>query len=150
MRRPIKLLAASAAVLIIAVGAWFIVPRISGHADPQQSQTANSNGGRGSQAAAAKGPVPVMAGKAASQTIPIIVRGIGNVAAFNEVAIKSRVDGNITKIFYREGQFVRIGDPLIQIDPRPTRRRSIRLTASRAKTKPPWPTLSATWPAMRR
>ncbi|MBV9827821.1 MAG: efflux RND transporter periplasmic adaptor subunit [Alphaproteobacteria bacterium] len=119
MRRPIKLLAAVAAVLIIAVAAWFIVPWMTGRSDSQQSQTGNSTGGNSSQAAAAKGPVPVMAAKAGSQNIPIIVRGIGNVAAFNEVAVKSRVDGNITKIFYREGQFVRIGDPLIQIDPRP-------------------------------
>lgn len=51
--------------------------------------------------------------------VPIIRRGIGQVQAFNTDAIKSRVDGNIMVVAYREGQHVRQGDLLVQIDPRP-------------------------------
>lgn len=49
----------------------------------------------------------------------IIRRGIGQVQAFNTDAIKSRVDGNIIVVAYNEGQHVKAGDLLVQIDPRP-------------------------------
>jgi len=47
------------------------------------------------------------------------LNAIGTVQAFNMVTIKSRVDGQIVKIAFAEGQDVKAGDPLIQIDPRP-------------------------------
>jgi len=73
----------------------------------------------------AKGPppaapaVPVIAGTAAAQNVPVYVRGIGTVQAFQTVTVRSRVDGNITKVLFTEGQEVKTGDPLFQIDPRP-------------------------------
>jgi membrane fusion protein, multidrug efflux system len=65
------------------------------------------------------GPVPVFAAKAEGRDVPIILRGIGAVQAFNTVTVKSRVDGNIIEVAYKEGQFVHRGDLLIQLDPRP-------------------------------
>src|SRR5690242_16836235 len=62
--------------------------------------------------------VPVTAGVVASQNIPIFLSGIGTVQAYNMVAVKSRVDGQIVKIDFKEGQEVKAGDPLFQIDPR--------------------------------
>jgi multidrug efflux system membrane fusion protein len=47
------------------------------------------------------------------------LHGIGTVQAYNSVAIKSRVDGQIVKIDFKEGQEVTKGEPLIEIDPRP-------------------------------
>jgi membrane fusion protein, multidrug efflux system len=44
---------------------------------------------------------------------------LGNVTAFNTVTVRSRVDGQIVKINFTEGQYVKEGDPLIEIDPRP-------------------------------
>ena len=64
-------------------------------------------------------PVPVLAVDAKAENVPIILRGLGTVTAFNSVALRSRVEGNITKVNFREGQVVRAGDLLIQIDPRP-------------------------------
>ena len=49
----------------------------------------------------------------------MFLHGIGTVQAYNMVAIKSRVDGQIVKIDFKEGQDVKAGDPLFQIDPRP-------------------------------
>jgi membrane fusion protein, multidrug efflux system len=74
---------------------------------------------------ATKGPplaapaVPVVAGTAAVQDVPVYVRGLGTVQAFQTVTVRSRVDGNITKVLFTEGQDVKTGDPLFQIDPRP-------------------------------
>jgi multidrug efflux system membrane fusion protein len=50
--------------------------------------------------------------------VPVYVRGIGQVQPSNIVQIKSRVDGQIDKILFIEGQQVQAGDPLIEIDPR--------------------------------
>jgi membrane fusion protein, multidrug efflux system len=63
--------------------------------------------------------VPVVAGTAATQNVPVYVRGLGTVQAFQTVTMRSRVDGNITKVLFTEGQDVKAGDPLFQIDPRP-------------------------------
>jgi membrane fusion protein, multidrug efflux system len=72
--------------------------------------------------AAAQAPspaIPVTAGTVAAQDVPILLHGIGTAQAYNMVAVKSRVDGQIIKIEFKEGQEVKQGDPLIQIDPRP-------------------------------
>src|SRR5215472_13115239 len=74
------------------------------------------------QPASAQAPapgIPVTAGTVAAQDVPIFLHGIGTVQAYNSVAIKSRVDGQIVKIDFKEGQEVKQSDPLIQIDPRP-------------------------------
>jgi multidrug efflux system membrane fusion protein len=56
---------------------------------------------------------------AQSGEMPVSVRGLGTVDPFNSVAIKSRVDGAIIAIHFEEGQTVKPGDPLFEIDPRP-------------------------------
>ena len=73
-------------------------------------------------AAAAQTPVPgvpVTAGTVAAQDVPVFLNGIGTVQAYNMVAIKSRVDGQIVKVDFKEGQDIKTGDPLFQVDPRP-------------------------------
>jgi membrane fusion protein, multidrug efflux system len=63
--------------------------------------------------------IPVVAGTAETRNVPVYVRGIGTVQAFQMVTVRTRVDGNITKVLFTEGQEVKTGDPLFQIDPRP-------------------------------
>jgi multidrug efflux system membrane fusion protein len=63
--------------------------------------------------------VPVTAGTATARDMPVYVRGLGNVQAFNSVTVKSRVDGAIVKVDFAEGQEVKAGDILFEIDPRP-------------------------------
>jgi multidrug efflux system membrane fusion protein len=63
--------------------------------------------------------VPVVAGAAQAQNVPVYVRGLGTVQAFQTVTVRTRVDGQITKVLFTEGQEVKTGDPLFQIDPRP-------------------------------
>jgi membrane fusion protein, multidrug efflux system len=70
-------------------------------------------------AAQTAGPViPVTAGTAVTEDVPVFLHGIGTVQAYNSVSIKSRVDGQIVKIDFKEGQDVKEGDLLFQIDPR--------------------------------
>jgi multidrug efflux system membrane fusion protein len=64
-------------------------------------------------------PVPVTAGTVIARDVPVFLNGIGTVQAYNTVAVQSRADGQIVKIAFHEGQEVKAGDPLVQIDPRP-------------------------------
>jgi multidrug efflux system membrane fusion protein len=62
-------------------------------------------------------PVQVAAVKRAD--VPVVLRNIGAVQAFQSVLVRARVDGTLDKIFFTEGQDVKPGDKLAQIDPRP-------------------------------
>jgi len=64
-------------------------------------------------------PVPVVTDIASTKDMPVLVRGIGTVQAYEAVAVKTRVDGQIVKVTFTEGQFVKAGDLLFQIDPAP-------------------------------
>jgi multidrug efflux system membrane fusion protein len=69
--------------------------------------------------ASAPAAVPVEVSAAESRDLPIYLRGLGTVQAFNTVLVRSRVDGEITRIAFQEGQTVREGDILAIIDQRP-------------------------------
>jgi len=65
------------------------------------------------------GPVPVVVATAQKGDLPVYLIGLGSVTAFNTVTVRSRVDGQIVKVNFTEGQFVHEGDALMEIDPRP-------------------------------
>lgn len=73
------------------------------------------------QKAQAAGPrsVSVAVATVQKQDVPVFLSGLGSVTAFNTANIKSRVDGQIMKVNFVEGQFVHEGDLLIEIDARP-------------------------------
>jgi membrane fusion protein, multidrug efflux system len=64
-------------------------------------------------------PVPVVAAKVTGHDVPIYLRGVGTVIAYNSVVVRSQITGQITKITFRQGQTVQKGDLLAQIDPSP-------------------------------
>src|SRR5215475_14905430 len=80
-----------------------------------------SSGDPKQQKAHAAGPhsVSVAVAPVQKQDVPVYLSGLGSVTAFNTANIKSRVDGQIMKVNFREGQDVREGELLIQIDSRP-------------------------------
>src|SRR6202171_2577497 len=82
-------------------------------------------------APAATPPVPVVAGKVTSQDVPIYLRGIGTVIAYNTDIVRSQIQGQLTRIAFTEGQTVRTGDMLAQIDPRPYQAQLDQMTATR-------------------
>src|SRR5216683_1408892 len=63
--------------------------------------------------------IPVTGGTVAVADVPVFLNAIGTVQAYNMVTIKSRVDGQIVRVDFTEGQEVKVGAPLLQIDPRP-------------------------------
>src|SRR6516225_5134366 len=77
---------------------------------------------RGQKNAKASGPppaVPVGVASVQQRDFPVFLTGLGSVQAFNTVALKTRIDGQITRVNFVEGQEVKQGELLIQIDPRP-------------------------------
>jgi multidrug efflux system membrane fusion protein len=81
------------------------------------SQSAQNAGGAAHNGAGA--PVPVSMAPVLRQDVPIILTGLGTVQAYNTVTLKTRVDGQIMSVNFREGQNVRKGQVLAVIDPRP-------------------------------
>src|SRR4029077_9474686 len=63
--------------------------------------------------------VPVVTGIVRSSDVPIYLRGVGTVIAYNNVVVRSQITGQIIKIPFTEGQTVKKGDLLAEIDPRP-------------------------------
>lgn len=78
-------------------------------------------------------PIPVSIGVSRSEPVKIYLTGIGTVQAYNTVAVKSRVDGEIMQVLFQEGQDVKAGDPLAIIDPRPFQAQLAQQRAARAK-----------------
>ena len=77
--------------------------------------------------------IPVTAGTVAVADVPVYLHGIGTVQAYNMVVVKTRVDGQIVKVDFKEGQEVKEGDPLFQIDPRPYQAALEQAEANRQK-----------------
>lgn len=70
--------------------------------------------------ASAQAPaIPVTAASTARQDVPTLLRNIGAVQAYQSVLVRARVDGTLDRYFFTEGQDVKRGDKLAQIDPRP-------------------------------
>jgi len=100
---------------VVSYAAW----RASQTATAAQRQQAGGGGGGGRARRAGLGPTPVVVTKAARSSIPVYLNGLGNVTAYYTVTIKSRVDGQLMKVDFNEGDFVKAGDVLVEIDPRP-------------------------------
>jgi len=63
--------------------------------------------------------IPVQTAPAARRDVPLWIEGLGTVAAWQTVTVRTQVDGRLDKVLFREGQRVKKGQSLAQIDPRP-------------------------------
>ncbi|MBS0581198.1 MAG: MdtA/MuxA family multidrug efflux RND transporter periplasmic adaptor subunit [Proteobacteria bacterium] len=91
------------ALLALALLAWLLTPKAT-----------KAPGGR-----FGGGPMPIVSAQARAGDMPITLIGLGAVTPIATVTVQSQVSGQITQVLFREGQNVRPGDPLFQIDPRP-------------------------------
>src|ERR1700682_1134044 len=100
-------------VIVVLAGGGYFYYRSRALAESKAAPA--PGGGRGASA----GTVSVAVAPALKQNVPYYLSGLGTVTAFNTVTVKSRVDGQLEKVNFTEGQFVREGDLLAEIDPRP-------------------------------
>lgn len=102
-----------AAIVLLLFG-WWTCHRSGSTADAQTSGRNTRNG-----PGAGGGTVPVVAAKVEQKDVPIYLDGLGTVQAFNTVTVHPRVDGELVKVLFTEGQDVKTGDLLAEIDPHP-------------------------------
>jgi multidrug efflux system membrane fusion protein len=98
-------------ILTLLVAGGFLMVRARSRAAAAAAAAAAS--------AMANRVIPVITADVAQRDVPVWLEGLGNVAAFYTVTVKTQVDGRIDKVFFKEGQRVKQGDLLVQIDPRP-------------------------------
>jgi multidrug efflux system membrane fusion protein len=108
--------------IIAVLGFWYF--RGGKASTEAQSPAGAGPGGQAKGAGGRGGPggpftVPVVVATAQRGDLPVYFNGLGTVTAFNTVTVRSRVDGQIMKINFTEGQMVQQGDALVEIDPRP-------------------------------
>src|SRR6266700_3172507 len=100
-------------IAALAAAGYFGWQRFHG-TNPTAADTAQKS------AASARGAaVPVTVAPVTKADFPVYLGGLGTVQGFNTVLVRTRVDGQIDKIAFKEGQLVNQGDLLVQIDPRP-------------------------------
>ena len=100
---------------------WLVVlaAAIGGAVFYFRTSAANSASNASGQQTMPSGPPSVGVIAVEKRDIPYYLTGLGNVTAFNSVTVKSRVDGELLHVYFREGQFVKQADKLAEIDPRP-------------------------------
>ena len=95
------------------------IPTTAGGGGGRGGRGGGGGGGRGGRGGAQLGPVPVVVSKVSRSSIPVFLNGIGNVTPYYSVTVKSRVDGQLMKVDFNEGDFVKEGQVLAEIDQRP-------------------------------
>jgi len=105
-------------VLAIAAGGYWYYR--SSHNKSQDAAAAPGGGGKSRGAGGAGNySVPVVVATAQSGDLPVYFNGLGTVTPLNTVTVRSRVDGQLINVSFKEGQFVQQGELLAEIDPRP-------------------------------
>ncbi|MEH2473670.1 multidrug efflux system membrane fusion protein [Nitrobacteraceae bacterium AZCC 2161] len=113
-----KIIVTTAILTVVLAGGGFLYFKRSQHS-PQATAVEPSPA------------VPVIAAAVTSKNVPIYLRGIGTVIAYNTDIVRSQIQGQLTQITFTEGQTVKAGDLLAQIDPRPYQAQIEQLTANR-------------------
>ncbi len=110
-------------VSAVAVAGYFGWQRFYGQEVTARAENAQKS-------AARRPAVPVTLAPVEKADFPVFLTGLGTVQGFNTVQVRTRVDGQIDKIAFQEGQLVNQGDLLVEVDPRP-----FQATLDQAKAK---------------
>lgn len=81
-------------------------------------ETAAAAAGKSGRRAGLDGPIPVLLADVSRRDVPIYLDGLGTVQAFNTVTVRPQVSGQLVSVAFQEGQTVKAGELLAQIDPR--------------------------------
>jgi len=101
---------------------WFLIVAavaLAGYSGWQRFYASGAARNQAAQASAKAQAIPVSVASVQKIDFPIYLTGLGTVQGFNTVQVRTRVDGQIDKIAFIEGQIVKQGDLLAEIDPRP-------------------------------
>ena len=112
-RSPLRTLVWLVVLALVGAAAYFYWPKIAQLMPQTQAPAAKATKGRGA------GLIPVTTAPAEKGGIGVYFTGLGVVTPLYTVTIKSRVDGQLMSINYKEGDLVKQGDSLLEIDPRP-------------------------------
>ncbi len=123
------------AIVLLGGGVW--AWRHKPVAGGEQAKIDQVKTDQGKDAASGKAPgappVPVTLATVEKADFPVYLNGLGTVQGFNTVVVRTRVDGQIDRIAFKEGQLVNAGDALAQIDPRPFQAALDQAKAKRAQ-----------------
>src|SRR4051794_6564924 len=97
------------------------------------SSSCNRKQAPGGMAAAMMAPAPVRAVRAIASDVPLTATAVGNVEAITTVDVKSRIAGQVLRVYFQEGQNVTAGQLLFEIDPEPLQRQLAQLRADLVK-----------------
>jgi len=113
------------AVVVIAIILLivFLRSRAAGNAKEAQSAAASAR----------NRAVPVAVAPVVARDVPVYLDGLGNVNALNTVTVKTRIDGQLLRFNFQEGQVVRAGDEIALIDPAPSEAQLAQAEANRFK-----------------
>ncbi|NHV27916.1 MdtA/MuxA family multidrug efflux RND transporter periplasmic adaptor subunit [Burkholderia sp. D-99] len=126
-RRPRRTLMAGALAVVVIGGLlwwhpWNRTPAAGSAATGAGASAASGAGGhrgRGGPAAMANVPQPVQVATATQGEMPIVLSALGTVTPLANVTVKTQLSGYLQSVSFQEGQIVKKGDVLAQIDPRP-------------------------------
>jgi membrane fusion protein, multidrug efflux system len=104
--------------IIVVVAGLSLYAYKQSHSQQSGANAMSGAGGGRRGGGQGQGVIPVSVATAKTEDVPIYLDGLGSVEAFNTVTVKSRVDGPITAINFKEGQDVKTGQLLAEIDPR--------------------------------
>jgi membrane fusion protein, multidrug efflux system len=121
-----------------------VVLLLHGCANPATTDAVDSSGGGnkkggrgrgGRRSLDAGGPAPVVVAKVTQKDVPISVAAVGNVEAYSTISVLPQVGGQLTDVFFKEGDIVKRGQKMFTIDPRPLQAQLQQNIANLAKDK---------------
>ena len=113
IQKPLRALAAFAFILFAFIA-------LQGCGDKTVSADKGPGSGKGGRGRGGEtGPVPVIVAMVGEKTVPINIDVIGNVEAYSTITVKAQISGQLTKVSFQEGDFVKKDDLLFTIDSRP-------------------------------
>jgi multidrug efflux system membrane fusion protein len=107
------------AVVIIVGGLWLYRSHNATSDAAAAGPGATAGGAKGAAGTRGALAIPVVVATATKGDLPVFYNGLGSVTAYNTVTVRSRIDGQLLKVDFAEGQLVKAGDVLAEIDPRP-------------------------------